>query len=96
MTFKSARPNLELALQDVGVRLGPADLVDPPINAAVVAGMRRDREARQGRDAAAGHRGAHDLHPARQLKEALADIGLTLASDDRIEPGARHAWSPRA
>ena len=86
VTFKSARPNLELALQDIGVRLGPADLVDPPINAPVVAGMGVTVKHAKAVTLLLGTE-EHTIYTQRvQLKEALADIGLTLASDDRIEP----------
>jgi uncharacterized protein YabE (DUF348 family)/3D (Asp-Asp-Asp) domain-containing protein len=87
VTFKSARPNLELALQDVGVRLGPADLVDPPIHAPVVAGMSVNVKHAKAITLLLGTE-EHTIYTQRvQLKEALADIGMTLSSEDRIEPG---------
>jgi 3D (Asp-Asp-Asp) domain-containing protein len=74
-------------LQDIGVRLGPADLVDPPINAAIVAGMGVTVKHAKAVTLLLGTE-EHTIYTQRvQLKEALADIGLTLASDDRIEPG---------
>jgi uncharacterized protein YabE (DUF348 family)/3D (Asp-Asp-Asp) domain-containing protein len=86
VTFKSARPNLELALQDAGVRLGPADIVDPPINASIVAGMGVTVKHAKAVTLLIGTE-EHTIYTQRlQLKEALADIGMTLASDDRIEP----------
>ena len=86
VSFKSARPNLELALQDAGVRLGPADLVDPPISASIVAGMGVNVKHAKAVTLLLGTE-KHTIYTQRvQLKEALADIGMTLASDDRIEP----------
>jgi uncharacterized protein YabE (DUF348 family)/3D (Asp-Asp-Asp) domain-containing protein len=87
MTLKSARPNLELALQDAGVRLGPADIVDPPISAPIVAGMGVTVKHARAVTLLLGKE-EHTIYTQRPLlKEALADIGMTLASDDRIEPG---------
>ena len=86
VSFKSARPNLELALQDAGVRLGPADIVDPPINASITAGMGVTVKHAKAVTLLLGTE-EHTIYTQRlKLKDALADIGMALASDDRIEP----------
>ncbi len=85
--FKSAGQTVGAALADAGIRLGPADDVYPVPEEALVAGEQ----------VTVKHASAINLHigdttrvlytQVLTLKDALAEVGLTLGSDDRVEPG---------
>lgn len=91
VTLQSPRETLAMTLQDAGITLGPADEVSPAPTSPVVAGMQvevKHAKAIQLRTGA----GVHVLYTQKTtLREALAEVGLLLGEDDRVEPSLEAA-----
>ena len=85
--LQSSRSTLDLALRDAGITLGPADKIYPSPEAPIVAGMEVQIEYAKAVSLQTGE-ATHVLYThAESLLEALAEIGLVLEGDDRVEPG---------
>ena len=88
ISLRSSQSTLALALRDAGITLGPADKIYPSPQAPVVAGMEVEIEHAKAINLQTGE-GTHVLYThANSLAEAMAEIGLILKGDDRVEPSA--------
>ncbi len=87
ISFKSARPTIAMALRDAGIRLGPADDVFPALTSELVAGQQVivDHAAAVTIRTGASSRVVYTHQ--KLLKDALAENGLALGPEDRVEPG---------
>jgi uncharacterized protein YabE (DUF348 family)/3D (Asp-Asp-Asp) domain-containing protein len=91
LEFKSAKPTVAIALREAGIRLGPSDLVYPPPSTSLRAGMEIRVEHA---NAITLHTGeiVHVLYTHKDLLgDALAEAGLSLGADDRVEPSVAAA-----
>ncbi|HEY4685800.1 MAG TPA: ubiquitin-like domain-containing protein [Dehalococcoidia bacterium] len=86
MPIQSSRPTVEMALQDAGIRLGPADEVYPAASTAVTAGLQVEVKHAKAISLRVG--GSTNVIYTQQdtLQAALAEIGLFLGPEDRVEP----------
>jgi uncharacterized protein YabE (DUF348 family)/3D (Asp-Asp-Asp) domain-containing protein len=89
--YRTARPSVEMALSDAGIRLGPGDEVDPPLTALVTSGMRVTVKHAKAVTLVVGNTSIVVYTQKAQLKDTLAEAGLRLGSDDRVEPGVEAA-----
>jgi uncharacterized protein YabE (DUF348 family)/3D (Asp-Asp-Asp) domain-containing protein len=86
LEFKSAKPTVAIALREAGIRLGPGDEVYPDPATALTAGI----------EIQVDHADAISLQTGESVRviythkdilgEALAEAGLSLGADDRVEP----------
>ncbi len=86
MTFKSSRPTIAMALRDAGIRLGPADEVFPQPASILAAGQEINVKHAFAISLRTGDsvRTIYTQHAV--LRDALAEAGLSLGTDDRVEP----------
>jgi uncharacterized protein YabE (DUF348 family)/3D (Asp-Asp-Asp) domain-containing protein len=85
-TFHSIQPTLGQALAEAGVHIGPADEIFPSPATALTAGMEVDvRHAKAVSLIAGGSTQIIYTH-TEVLQEALAEVGLVLGPEDRVEP----------
>jgi uncharacterized protein YabE (DUF348 family)/3D (Asp-Asp-Asp) domain-containing protein len=89
--FKSARPTVAMALRDAGIRLGPADEVFPALSAELVAGQEVTIKHASAVTIRTGGSSRVVYTHQKLLKDALAEAGLTLGPEDRVEPGLEAA-----
>ena len=88
ISLRSSQSTLALALRDAGITFGPADKIYPSPQAPVKAGMEVEIEHAKAFSLQTGE-GTQVLYThADSLAEALAEIGLFLKGDDRVEPSA--------
>lgn len=87
ISFKSARPTIAMALRDAGIRLGPADEVFPALTAELVAGQEVTVKHASAVTIRIGESSRVVYTHQKLLKDALAESGLTLGGEDRVEPG---------
>lgn len=87
VTFKSARPTVAMALRDAGIRLGPADEVYPALTAPLVAGQEITVKHASALTIRTGESSRVVYTHQKLLKDALAEAGLSLGAEDRVEPG---------
>lgn len=86
VTIQSSRETLGQTLQDMGITLGPADEIVPPVDAPVVAGMKVVVQHARAINLRTGN-SVNVLYTQKTtLREALAEVGLFLGEDDRVEP----------
>jgi uncharacterized protein YabE (DUF348 family)/3D (Asp-Asp-Asp) domain-containing protein len=85
--YKSARPTLAMALRDAGIRLGPADDVFPDLSSPLVAGEVVTVEHAAAVTVRIGESTTVIYTHKRILKDALAEAGFSLGTEDRVEPG---------
>jgi uncharacterized protein YabE (DUF348 family) len=93
INLKSSRPNLEMVLNDAGIRLGPADVVFPSVTSEVTAGIEVTIKHAKAVNLRVGDRTSVLYTQSASLREALAEAGLRLGPDDRVEPAADAAVS---
>ena len=86
IAFKSSRPTLAMALRDAGIRLGPADEVYPSPSSALVAGLQVSVKHASAISLRMGATTRVIYTQRNTLGEALAELGLSLGADDRVEP----------
>jgi uncharacterized protein YabE (DUF348 family)/3D (Asp-Asp-Asp) domain-containing protein len=86
IAFKSARPTVAMALRDAGIRLGPADDVYPPLSTPLVAGQEVVVDHAAAVTVRIGNSSQVIYTHQKLLKNALAEAGLDLGPDDRVEP----------
>lgn len=86
IVFRSARPTVAMALRDAGIRLGPGDEVFPPPSSPLVAGQ--EVNVRHAKAVILRVGGTSRVLYTHQLtlRDALAEAGLSLGPDDRVEP----------
>lgn len=85
--LQSSRPTVGATLSQAGIRLGPADEVYPSPGTALSAGMKV--EVRHAKAVSLRVGGATSLIYTHKetIAEALAELGLYLGPEDRVEPG---------
>ena len=91
ISFQSSRPLLSSVLSDAGIRLGPADEIFPSMNSEVTAGMEVRIKHAKALNLRIGSSTTVLHTQTATLKEALAEAGLALGADDRVEPGPETA-----
>ncbi|HXH23024.1 MAG TPA: ubiquitin-like domain-containing protein [Dehalococcoidia bacterium] len=87
INFKSARPTVAMALRDAGIRLGPADEVFPALTSPLVAGQEVRVKHAYAVTIRTGESSRVVYTHQKLLKDALAEAGLSLGPEDRVEPG---------
>ncbi|HEY7269222.1 MAG TPA: ubiquitin-like domain-containing protein [Dehalococcoidia bacterium] len=87
IAFKSAKPTLAMALRDAGIRLGPADNVFPDLETPLVAGEVVTVDHAAAVTILLGSSSNVIYTHQKVLKDALAEAGLSLGAEDRVEPG---------
>jgi uncharacterized protein YabE (DUF348 family)/3D (Asp-Asp-Asp) domain-containing protein len=87
ISFQSARPTIAMALRDAGIRLGPADEVYPSLTATLTAGQQVTVKHASAVTIRMGDSSRVIYTHQKILKDALAEVGLTLGAEDRVEPG---------
>ena len=86
ISIKSSRANLSTVLRESGIQLGPADEVFPSLNADVTAGMEVQIRHAKTVNLRVGNSTSVLYTHSQTLKETLAEAGLALGADDRVEP----------
>jgi uncharacterized protein YabE (DUF348 family) len=86
ITLKSSKPTLALALRDAGIHLGPADEIFPSPSAAITAGLEVEVKHAKSINLRIGTASRVIYTHKESLKDALAESGFSLGSDDRVEP----------
>ncbi len=86
ISIKSSRPTLAAALGDAGIRLGPADEVYPSPSSPVVAGMEVEIKHAKAINLRTGDSTRVIYTHLPLLSDALAEAGLDLGPEDRVEP----------
>ena len=94
LQLRSSRETLATALRDVGVRLGPGDVVQPPLDSELTAGLEvHVQHATQ--VLVTLPEGTANLYTlADTVGEALAEGGTPLPPDFRLEPAAGTPITP--
>ena len=87
LAFKSSRPTVALALKEAGIKLGPADLVHPAPEEALTAGQQISVKHAAAISIRLGDSSRLVYTQKAVLRDALAESGLSLGPDDRVEPG---------
>jgi uncharacterized protein YabE (DUF348 family)/3D (Asp-Asp-Asp) domain-containing protein len=87
ITVHSIQPTLGMALKDVGIQLGPADEISQSINAPLTAGLEVEIKHAKAVSVRVGGSTQLIYTHKESLRDALAEIGLQLGADDRVEPG---------
>ena len=86
VSLQSPRETLGETLKDLGITLGPADEVYPSVDAPVIAGMQVEVKHARAINLRSGN-SVNVLYTQKTtLKEALAEVGLFLGEEDRVEP----------
>lgn len=97
--LKSSRPTVAMALSEAGIRIGPADEVFPPLSAALVAGMEVQVKHARAITLRTGTTSQIIYTHKTSVGEALAEAGMRLGAEDRVEPGldaeVRHGMTVR-
>ncbi len=86
IAFRSARQTVAQALGDAGVRLGPADEIWPDPADTLVAGQQVVVNHASEITVRLGDSARTIYTRQTTLRDALAEAGLTLGAEDRIEP----------
>jgi uncharacterized protein YabE (DUF348 family)/3D (Asp-Asp-Asp) domain-containing protein len=86
IVIKSSRPTVDLALKEAGVRLGPADRVFPALTEPLVAGQQVSVEHAAALTIRTGDSSRVVYTHQSLLSDALAEAGLALGAEDRVEP----------
>ncbi len=86
VAFKSARPTVAMALRDAGIRLGPADDVFPALTSSLSAGVVVTVDHAAAVTVRLGTTNNVIYTHQKLLKDALAEAGLNLGPEDRVEP----------
>ncbi len=86
ISFQSPRPVVAMALRDAGIRLGPADEVYPSVATELTAGMQVEVRHAKAVSLRTGASTRVIYTHKLSLKEALAEAGFALGTDDRVEP----------
>lgn len=87
ISVQSSKPVLSSVLADAGVKLGTNDEINPPVDSQVTAGMEVRIKHAKKLSLRVGNSTTVIYTQTNTLKEALAEAGLTLGTDDRVEPG---------
>jgi uncharacterized protein YabE (DUF348 family)/3D (Asp-Asp-Asp) domain-containing protein len=87
VSLQTSRETLSQTLQDLGITLGPADVISPSPSAPVVAGMHVEVKHARAINLRSGNAVTTLYTQKTTLREALAEVGLTLGDEDRVEPG---------
>jgi len=87
IVFKSSRPTVGLALRDAGISLGQADEVYPSTSEALVAGQQITVKHAFAVTIRTGDASRVVYTHKTVLRDALAEAGLSLGPEDRVEPG---------
>lgn len=86
ISLKSSRSNLPRVLSEAGIRLGPADEIFPSLNTEVTAGLEVQIKHAKALNIRIGNSTSVLYTQTQTLRDALAEAGLTLGGDDRVEP----------
>lgn len=86
ISIQSSRETLAQTLDDLGITLGPADVITPPPASPVVAGMHVEVKHARAINLHSGNSVTTLYTQKTTLREALAEVGLFLGDDDRVEP----------
>jgi resuscitation-promoting factor RpfB len=86
LAVKSSRPTVALALKDAGIKLGPADLVYPEPAEALTSGQQITVKHASAVSIRLGDSARLVYTQKTVLRDALAESGLSLGPDDRVEP----------
>lgn len=86
ISLQSSRDTLGQTLQDLGITLGPADEIFPAPSSPVVAGMHVEVRHARAINLRSGNSVTTLYTQKTTLREALAEVGLFLGEDDRVEP----------
>jgi uncharacterized protein YabE (DUF348 family)/3D (Asp-Asp-Asp) domain-containing protein len=86
ISVKSSRANLSTVLREAGIQLGPADEIFPSLNAVVTAGMEVQIKHAKAVNLRVGNSTTLLYTHSQTLKDTLAEAGLALGPDDRVEP----------
>lgn len=84
--LQSSRSTVALALREAGIRIGPADEVYPPPTASLTAGLEVHVRHARAINLRLGSASQIIYTHKKLVGEALAEAGLALGSDDRVEP----------
>jgi uncharacterized protein YabE (DUF348 family)/3D (Asp-Asp-Asp) domain-containing protein len=93
LVLQSSRDDLAAVLADAGIELGPADEVFPEPTSPVVSGMQVQVKHAKAINLRTGSNVRTIYTQKPTLREALAEIGITVGEDDRVEPDADAAVS---
>jgi uncharacterized protein YabE (DUF348 family)/3D (Asp-Asp-Asp) domain-containing protein len=86
ITVRSSRKNLSTVLREAGIALGPADEIFPSLASEVTAGMEVTIKHAKAVNLRIGNSTSVLYTQSQTLKETLAEAGLALGPDDRVEP----------
>jgi len=85
--LQSSRPSVAMALNQAGIRLGPADDVYPSPATAITAGMRVEVKHAKAVSLRVGGSTSLIYTHKETVADALGELGLFLGPEDRVEPG---------
>jgi uncharacterized protein YabE (DUF348 family)/3D (Asp-Asp-Asp) domain-containing protein len=93
ISLQSSRPTVAMALQDAGIKLGPADEVTPALTAPLGAGIEIAVKHAKAVSLRVGDSTRVIYTHKGSLKEALTEAGFHIGADDRVEPSIEAAVS---
>ena len=84
--LESSRPTIQVMLNEAGVTLGPNDIVVPPVETQLTAGLQVEIKRAKSVTIRAGSSTNVIYTHKKTLREALVEAGLNIGMDDRVEP----------